>query len=37
MVIQRVLGWDYASKDKVSEVILDYEKRDGTEKKTNVF
>lgn len=37
MAIQRVSGWDYASKDKVSEVLLDYGKRDGTEEKTNVF
>lgn len=37
MAIQRVLGRDYTAKDEVSEMLLDYGKRDGTEEKTNIF
>lgn len=35
--IQIVLRWGYASKDKVLGKIVDNEKRDDTNEKTNVF
>lgn len=37
MEIQRVLGWSFAFKGRVLEVILEDEKRGDTDGKVNVF
>lgn len=34
---QRVLVWDFRSKDRVVEVKLESEKRDDTDEKANIF